>query len=124
MSGDNYNSCSHLYLIFNQLIKHLEERLKDMKFYNLKLTIESMLMKLKEYWEKIKPMALICSILDPRFKKDFLEKNDKKIGVKLLEDLLKEYKQKYPDSEKESSSNLKGLLFLKFFTRLLFYFIF
>ncbi|RNA38922.1 hypothetical protein BpHYR1_036159 [Brachionus plicatilis] len=56
---------------------------------------------------KNKPMDLICSIQDPRFKKDFLEKNDKKIGIKLLKDLLKEYKQKYPDTEKESSSNLK-----------------
>lgn len=115
LSGDKYNSCSHLYLIFTHLINHLEEQAKNNKYSHLKKTIESMSLKLNEYWVFIKPIALICHILDPRFKTDFLEKDDKKQGVKLIQELIKAYKQKYSDDEEtqdneSTNSSKKGLL--------------
>ena len=35
-----------------------------------------MKLKLEEYWILVKPTALICNLLDPRFKSDLLKKND------------------------------------------------
>ncbi|RNA15547.1 hypothetical protein BpHYR1_042086 [Brachionus plicatilis] len=70
LSGDSYNSCSQLYLIFIELMAHLDTKLKEKKYSSLKLTIESMKLKIEDYWHWIKPAALICTILDPRFKCD------------------------------------------------------
>ena len=114
MSGNSYNSCSHLYIIFDELLTHLDTKHKDKKYAELKQTIESMKLKLEEYWILVKPTALICNLLDPRFKSDLLKKNDKKEGVKLLEDLVKKYKQKNSTENNispEISLNKKGIFF-------------
>ncbi|RNA18928.1 zinc finger BED domain-containing 1-like [Brachionus plicatilis] len=49
LSGDSYNSCSQLYLIFIELMAHLDTKLKEKKYSSPKLTIESMKLKIEDY---------------------------------------------------------------------------
>ena len=45
-------------------------------FKNLN-TIKAIQTKFANYWEVLHPIAIICHGLDPRFKRDFMKKNDK-----------------------------------------------
>ncbi|RNA04571.1 hypothetical protein BpHYR1_035291 [Brachionus plicatilis] len=49
LSGDSYNSCSQLHPIFIELMAHLDTKLKEKKYSSLKLTIESMKLKIEDY---------------------------------------------------------------------------
>ena len=116
MSGENYSSCSQVFLIFEQLIKHLEECLNNKKFESLKDTIKCMSDKLNEYWPLIKHTALICMILDPCFKIDFLaSKREKAYGVKLVEKLFHQYSETVQDTNNtcEPSLQINGKYFLR-----------
>ena len=99
LSGENYSACSQVFLIFEQLIKHLEECESSKKYEFLKDTIKSMINKLNEYWPLIRDNALICMILDPCFKIDFFScKKDKTNGVKLIEKLFQQYSELCSDN--------------------------
>ena len=53
-----------------------------------KSVIESMLVKFNDYWEKIKPFAIITHRLDPRFKIDLTDKADKQLFTDKLTDIF------------------------------------
>ena len=116
MSGENYSSCSQVFLIFEQLIKHLEECLNNKKFESLKDTIKCMSDKLNEYWPLIKDTAHICMILDPCFKIFFLHQKEKRpMELNLLKKLFHQYSGTIQDTNNtcEPSLQINGKYFLR-----------
>ena len=80
LSGDFFGVSSNVYGVFSYLEDHLNKSLNDEKLQSLKDTIRLMTIKFNEYWSKIKSYALICQVLDPRFK-HFLLSDDLKQEV-------------------------------------------
>jgi hypothetical protein len=52
---------------------HLKECAANEDYVHLKSSIFKMQTKLGEYWPKIKDAALVCQLLDPRFKHSTLK---------------------------------------------------
>jgi hypothetical protein len=52
---------------------HLKECAVSEDYTHLKSSILKMQNKLDEYWPKIKDVALVCQLLDPRFKHSTLK---------------------------------------------------
>ena len=74
---------------------------------------------LDEYWRLIKDHSIICAILDPRLKADFIkEKQDRKNAIQRLEQMVFTYKdhevvrsQPSQSSSLETSSNIGNKMF-------------
>ena len=86
--GDNYVVVNRLYAVFNEIREHLTESSKKSAYSLYKTVIDKMSDKLKDYWEKIKPFAIITNGLDPRFKIDLMTRQDKQIFTDILTDKL------------------------------------
>ncbi len=72
--------------VFCSLKDHLDSFMIDNSNEFLRNSIESMKVKFNEYWPLIKDDALICHLLDPRFKHSTFNgtTNKKNVGFKYL----------------------------------------
>ena len=81
----------------------MDENLKSNEM-GLKDGIKRMKNKFNEYWPKFKDYALICMILDPRFKLYFLVNlNEKKEAKDLFISNYNKYNLKYKSSNRETT---------------------
>ena len=61
---------------------HLNECFASEDYKHLKSSISKMQTKLDEYWPKIKDDAIVCQLLDPRFKHSTLKSTANKQSVR------------------------------------------
>ncbi len=92
LSGDSYSISCLVYCIFTSLLDHLSDFSKDKKYQFLKQTICSIQDKMNEYWPKIKEIAAVCMMLDPRQKANlFSNSTEKKNFIKKIEEIYQLY---------------------------------
>ena len=64
--------------------------------------------KLLPYWQDMKNDSVVCHILDPRLKYQFLEdRSDKTKGTKTLEGLYKTYSSMFENSPQNSQNSVE-----------------
>ena len=65
--------------------------------------------KLEEYWLHNKKTSIICCLLDPRLKLDFLADEDKQTAIDAINELYEQYSTLKPsdDSQSINSSQIK-----------------
>ena len=63
---------------------HLKECAASEDYLHLKISILKMQNKLDDYWPKIKDYAIVCQLLDPRFKHSTLKSSANKQAVRFL----------------------------------------
>lgn len=75
-------------------------------------TVKRMEKKLTDYWKIIEDYSIICNILDPRFKLDFIAKKSQKDAIKVFENYFQIYTNHTISSEPTTSAPIdKGYLF-------------
>ena len=83
LSGDYFGVFGQLNTVFLLLEEHLKTCLSNQLLKNLWPAIKLMQAKFEEYWPLIKDLAIICQLLDPRFKTINLPNNNGKKEVKI-----------------------------------------
>ena len=98
---------SSLYPCLKTIESHLNGILKNGEYEFIKRALDGMMEKFKKYHQKVIDHALICHILDPRFKLFCIQQKDEKRNAKnLIENLFELYSiNAKVDSQKQDSSN-------------------
>ena len=91
LSAENKSVISQAYIIFSELKNHLQKCLSNKKFIRYKLTIKAMQEKLEGYWLHNKKTSIICCLLDPRLKLDFLTDEDKPTAIEAINEFYTQY---------------------------------
>jgi hypothetical protein len=111
-----------IFLVFKFIQDELQQLVKNKEFSEFKSAIESMLNKLTQYWSKIEKNALLCNLLDPRFKCSLMSKAQEKATIKYLEDLVTEYEEEHeisPSSQESETQPKKAKpLFVRIFNKI------
>ena len=109
LSAEKKSVISQAYIIFSELKNHLQKCLSNKKFVRYKLTIKAMQEKLEEYWLHNKKISIICCLLDPRLKLDFLADEDKQTAIDAINELYEQYSTLKPsdDSQSINSAQIK-----------------
>lgn len=110
-------------MIFDQLFQHLDECSKKKEYAKLENTIKSIQAKLDEYWKILKDNAIICAILDPRLKCEFItDKKERASAIRLLKKLFETYSNHIENAPPQSDnleSNSNSIRPLNMFQRFL-----
>lgn len=107
MSYEKKVSSSSLYPCFKTIESDLTSALKNKKFDFLKDALNGMMEKFKKYKTKIIDYALICHVLDPRFKLTCIQsKDDKRQAKELIENLFEIYSNKFDTENSQVEETL------------------
>ena len=113
--GDKHVLMSQLYPVFITIKDHLNDCEKQNKYFQYKCEIQQMNVKYDQYWEIMKPLAIIANGSDPRFKMDLMNRADKLYFSNKLEEIYTHYFNKSttiiqsPTNSSQSSTSNRTL---------------
>ena len=93
LCGEKKTDGSKLHLILSIIGKHIDSLKKDASYNLFKDGFDAMGLKFDKYWKEIEEYSLICHVLDPRFKTDFVNISSKLNAMEKLTSKFNDLKE-------------------------------